>query len=102
MHPLRGREGGGLVTTLTPADLAKELQLRGGEEAALRLLRAGTVPGFKVGRHWRVDSDELAEWKRTRAARPSDPHRIAPRSSRSQAALDASARRRARAEGRFG
>lgn len=82
------------MSTLTPADVAEDLQLRGGEEAALRLLRAGTIPGFKVGRYWRVDADELAEWKRTRAARPSDPNRIAPRSTRSQAALQRHAQRR--------
>lgn len=82
------------MTTLTPADLAADLQLRGGEEAALRLLRAGTIPGFKVGRYWRVDADELADWKRKHAARPADPNRIAPRSSRSQAAIERHARRR--------
>lgn len=75
------------MSTLTPAEVAEDLKLPGGEEAAHRLLRSGALPGFKVGRYWRVDSTELEEWKRTRAARPSDPNRIAPRSPRSQAAI---------------
>jgi excisionase family DNA binding protein len=75
------------MTTLTPEDLATDLKLPGGVEAALRLLRSGEIPAYKIGRYWRVDSEELAEWKRLRAPRPSDPNRIAPRSARSEAAI---------------
>jgi hypothetical protein len=75
------------MTALTPAEVASDLQHPGGSEAILRLLRTGSLPGFKVGKYWRVDPDELAEWKATKAARPADPNRIAPRSPRSQAAL---------------
>ncbi len=75
------------MTALTPSDVAADLQLPS-EESAIKLLRQGVIPGFKVGRYWRVDPDELAEWKRTRAARPADPNRLPPRSARSQAALE--------------
>lgn len=74
------------MAALTPRDVADDLRLES-TEAVLRMLRTGALPGFKVGRRWRVDADELADWKLNRAARPGDPNRIAPRSSRSQAAL---------------
>jgi excisionase family DNA binding protein len=80
-----------MAAAMTPQDVADDLKHPGGKDAILRLLRAGTLPGFKVGMYWRVDPDELSEWKARTAARPSDPNRIAPRSARSQAAL---ARRR--------
>ncbi|GEA84396.1 helix-turn-helix domain-containing protein [Cellulomonas gelida] len=81
------------MRAMTPADVADDLRLEN-VEAVLRMLRAGTLPGFKVGRAWRVDPDELAEWKAKKAARPGDPNRIEPRSARSQAALDRHARLR--------
>ena len=81
------------MATLTPQDVADDLQIAN-VEAVARMLRRGELPGFKVGRRWRVDPEELAEWKRSRAPRPADPTRIAPRSSRSQAAIDRHARRR--------
>lgn len=75
------------MTALTPEDVAVDLRIEN-VEAVVRMLRAGDLPGFKVGRRWRVDPDELAEWKATKAARPGDPNRIAPRSARSQAAIE--------------
>lgn len=74
------------MPTLTPAEVAADLRLPN-TESALRLMRAGTLPAFRVGRWWRVDADELAEWKAKRAARPADPNRVPPRSPRSQAAI---------------
>lgn len=71
---------------LTPDDVAGMLQI-GNREAVLRLLRAGDLPGFKVGRRWRVDPADFASWIERRKAIPSDPTRIEPRSARSQAAL---------------
>jgi excisionase family DNA binding protein len=69
---------------LTPAQLAAEYQVSTG--TILRRLRAGEIPGFMVGRFWRIDPDDLAAWK-AGPARPADPSRIEPRSARSTAAL---------------
>ena len=82
------------MSSLTAHEVAADLHL-GCTESVLRLLRAGDLPGFKVGRRWRVDSGALAAWKASKAVhphaggagRPADPNRIAPRSTRSQAAL---------------
>jgi excisionase family DNA binding protein len=75
------------MASLTPQDVADELKVEN-VEAVVRMLRTGALPGFKVGRRWRVDPTELAEWKANRAPRPGDPNRIAPRSPRSQAAIE--------------
>lgn len=74
------------MSTLTPRAVADDLCLAS-EETVLRMLRTGELPGFKVGRRWRVDPDELADWKRKRHTAPADPNRVPPRSPRSQAAL---------------
>jgi excisionase family DNA binding protein len=71
--------------TMTPPEVGANLKVS--TETAMRLLRAGVLPGFKVGRRWRVDSDALEAWKERAAARPEDPNRIPPRSTRSDAAL---------------
>ncbi len=76
---------------MTPAEVADDLRLPN-VEAVHRMLRTGALPGFKVGRAWRVDPDEFAEWKAKKAARPGDPNRIEPTSARSQAAIDRHAR----------
>ena len=70
--------------SLTPAQLAAEFQVSTG--TILRRLNAGEIPGFMVGRFWRIDSDELEAWK-AGPARPADPNRIEPRSPLSTAAL---------------
>lgn len=74
------------MATLTPDDIAADLRVC--RETAMRMLRDGVLPRFKVGRYWRVDSEEYAEWKARASARPADPNRIPPRSARSQAALN--------------
>jgi len=71
------------MTTLTPADVAADLQLS--VEAIHRHLRKGAIPAFMVGRAYRIDPDEYAAWKR--GSRPADPNRIAPRSTRGEANL---------------
>jgi len=73
------------MSTLTPTDVAEDLHIS--IESAVRRLRSGEIPGFRVGRYWRVDPEEYAAWKRG-PARPADPNRIAPRSARSTAALN--------------
>lgn len=70
------------MSTLTPAQVAADLQLS--TESALRRLRQQEIPGFKVGRFWRIDPEEYAAWK-AGPARPADPNRIEDRSVRGTA-----------------
>ena len=70
--------------TLTAAQVAAEYQVS--TATILRRLTTGEIPGFKVGRFWRIDEAELAAWK-AGPARPADPNRIEPRSTLSTAAL---------------
>lgn len=70
------------MATLTPAQVAEDLHVS--TEAVMAKLRDGTLPGFKFGRLWRIDAGEYAAWK-AGPARPADPHRIEPRSSRGTA-----------------
>ena len=42
---------------LTPYDVAEELGLS--LTTVYNLLRAGKLPGFKVGKSWRIPKDEL-------------------------------------------
>jgi len=48
-----------ILTTREAANL-----LRTTEITMLRLLRAGVVPGFKLGHVWRIDLDALLAWMR--------------------------------------
>lgn len=73
------------MPTLTPAEVAADLKLDD-VETVMRHLRAGTIPGFKVGRYWRVDVDAYTAW-RAGAAKADDPYRIEPRSTRGEANL---------------
>ena len=68
------------MSTLTPAQVAAELQIA--HATAVRYMREGTLPAFRVGRHWRVDADALTAFKAPTIT--ADPDRIAPRSARSQ------------------
>jgi excisionase family DNA binding protein len=52
---------------LTVEDVADELGFR--EITIRRWLAAGQLPGYKVGRAWRVDPRELDTWKRAARAR---------------------------------
>ena len=66
---------------MTPDEVAADLRVS--RDTVLRKLRAGEIPGFRVGRAWRVDAEVYAEWKHRPAQ--SDPNRIAPRSARGMA-----------------
>lgn len=77
-------------TVLTPDDIATDLQIS--RESAVDRLRSGEIPGWKLGRYWRADAAAYEAWKSDRAANPVDPNRIAPRSRRSQAAINRSNR----------
>jgi excisionase family DNA binding protein len=72
------------MAALTPDDVARDLSIH--RDTAARKMRTGEIPAFPVGRYWRSDPELYAEWKR-RGPAVVDPHGIAPRSSRSEAAL---------------
>lgn len=74
------------MSTLTPRDVAADLNLT--LDVVGEYLRAGRIGGaFQPydGGPWRVDAERYEQWKAERQAAV-DPHRIAPRSSRSKAA----------------
>jgi excisionase family DNA binding protein len=43
---------------MTISQVAKYLQIS--EITTYKLVNEGTIPGFKIGRHWRVKKDDLA------------------------------------------
>lgn len=45
---------------LTVSELAEHLSVH--RITIYRLLKGGTLPGFKIGRVWRFDLDEIANW----------------------------------------
>ena len=55
---------------LTPSPLLDvpevAAKLRLTEEHTRRLLRAGELPGLKIGKVWRVDAESLARWIESR------------------------------------
>lgn len=74
------------MSTLTPADVAADLQVS--VYTAVEYMRSGTIPAaFQVVERgpWRIDADAYAAWKASKATSPADPYRIEPRSSRSEA-----------------
>lgn len=74
------------MSTLTPDEVAADLRLPNAE-SAIRLMRTGEIPAFRVGRYWRVDRSQLEEWKaeRSKPAVP-NPHGLAPRTGRKRRA----------------
>jgi excisionase family DNA binding protein len=49
-----------ITKLLTPGQVAEILGVH--EKTAERLARRGELPGFRVGRYWRFDSEELSRW----------------------------------------
>jgi len=45
---------------LTVSELAEHLNVH--RITIYRLLKSGTLPGFKIGRVWRFDLDEITNW----------------------------------------
>jgi excisionase family DNA binding protein len=45
---------------LTVSELAEHLNVH--RITIYRLLKSGTLPGFKIGRVWRFDLDEITSW----------------------------------------
>src|SRR6202030_1085370 len=48
---------------LTVSELAEHLSVH--RITIYRLLKGGTLPGFKIGRVWRFDLDDIAKWMAT-------------------------------------
>ena len=70
------------MSTLTPEEVAADLRLPNAE-SAIRLMRSGEIPAYRVGRYWRVDVAQLDAWKAAQAAAPTaNPHGLAPRTGR--------------------
>lgn len=80
-------QDGERITSLTPADIAHDLQVSVHTVMQMRL--RGLFPAsYSVGRRWRIDADDYAAWKDARKAKHTDPNRIEPRNARSRAALN--------------
>lgn len=74
------------MSNLTPRAVADDLDVS--LYTVGEYLRAGRIPGawrLYDGGPWRIDAEVYAAWKAEQQAAV-DPHRIAPRSSRSRAA----------------
>ncbi len=57
---------------LTVSELAHHLNIH--RITVYRLLKSGTLPGFKIGRVWRFDLEEITTWIQTgKAPRSSAP-----------------------------
>ena len=48
---------------LAVSELAKHLNIH--RITVYRLLKSGTLPGFKIGRLWRFDLDQITTWIQT-------------------------------------
>ncbi len=55
---------------LTPTDVANRLQVN--ERTVTLWLRKGHLRGFKIGKEWRISSDDLQAFLETSANMPSD------------------------------
>ena len=55
---------------LTPTDVAERLQLQ--ERTVTRWLRTGYLRGFKLGKEWRVSSEDLYSFIEHHANKPLD------------------------------
>ncbi len=55
---------------LTPSQVAERLQLQ--ERTVTRWLRTGYLSGFKLGKEWRVSSEDLRSFIEQHANKPLD------------------------------
>jgi len=53
------------MTFLTSAEVAEKLQLN--QQVVVRKLQTGEIPGYKIGKDWRVASHQLLAWLETRS-----------------------------------
>ncbi len=57
-------------TLLTPSEIAARLQIQ--ERTVTRWLRIGYLRGFKLGKEWRVSSEDLHSFIEQHANKPLD------------------------------
>src|SRR3989304_1859124 len=53
------------MTFLTSAEVAEKLQLN--QQVVVRKLQTGEIPGYKIGKDWRVASHQLLAWLEARS-----------------------------------
>jgi len=53
-----------LPEIITPKQLAEFLQVS--EQTIKRALKAGKLKGFKVGRDWRIEKEEVINWLKSK------------------------------------
>ncbi len=53
-----------LPEILTPQQLAEFLQVS--DQTIKRALKTGSLVGFKVGRDWRIEKEEVVKWLKTK------------------------------------
>ena len=61
----------------TTAEVAEKLKLH--PQVVLRKLKSGEIPGYKLGKEWRIASHELLEWLELHANRGSSKRKAAER-----------------------
>ena len=66
------------MPTLTPAEVAKDLRVS--TSTALQYIKAGNLPGFKVGARWRIEVRDFEAWKEARKIESGawDPYLVEP------------------------
>lgn len=52
-------------TFLTSAEVAERLKLN--QQVVVRKLQIGEIPGYKIGKDWRVSAEQLNAWLETRS-----------------------------------
>lgn len=53
------------ATFLTTAEVAEKLKLN--QQVVVRKLQSGEIPGYKIGKDWRVSDHQLAAWLESRS-----------------------------------
>jgi excisionase family DNA binding protein len=61
------------IEFLTSAEVAEKLKLN--QQVVVRKLQTGEIPGYKIGKDWRVAENQLMEWLETHSNRS----RLSPR-----------------------
>ena len=61
------------IDFLTSAEVAEKLKLN--QQVVVRKLQTGEIPGYKIGKDWRVAENQLMEWLETHSNRS----RLSPR-----------------------
>jgi len=60
------------ITFMTSGEVAEKLQLN--QQVVVRKLQTGEIPGYKIGKDWRVSSQQLLAWLESKS-KPDQAHR---------------------------